>query len=126
MTIIRGSKIDYVPASHENPNDPGVLKKVLAKRNDLIKGRMQMINWAYLPVGKEFEPHYHEDMQEVFIILSGKVRIHVDDDSDELRKGDAVIIPVRAIHQMKNISDEAVEYIALGISTESGGQTINV
>lgn len=126
MTIIRGSDIDFIPASHEDPKNPGVLKKVLAKRDDLVDGRIQMINWAHLPVGKSFELHYHQDMEEVFIILSGEVEIRVGEETDNLGRGDAVIIPIKAVHQMKNISNQPVEYIAMGISTQEGGKTINV
>ena len=36
MQIVRGSEIEFVPASHEDPQNPGVLKRVLATKNDLI------------------------------------------------------------------------------------------
>lgn len=126
MKIIQGNKIDFIPASHEDPKNPGVLKKVLAKRDDLIDGRIQMINWAHLPVGKAFEPHYHEDMEEVFVILAGQVEITINHESETLTKGDAVIIPIKAVHTMKNTGDQPAEYLALGIALEQGGKTINV
>ena len=126
MRIIRGSEIDFIPASHEDPKDPGVLKKVLVKRDELIQGRIQMINWARMEVGKAFESHYHEDMEEVFVILTGRAEIVVDGERGELEAGDAVLIPVRGVHQMRNMGSEVVEYIALGVSNEQGGKTINV
>lgn len=125
MKIIRSSDLEFIPASHEDPNNPGVLKKVLARRADLAEGNIQMINWALLPVGKSFEPHYHEDMEEVFIILSGEVEITIDGEYDKLLKGDAVIIPARSIHQMTNMSTADVEYIAMGISKVGKGKTVN-
>lgn len=126
MQIVRGSEIEFVPASHEDPQNPGVLKRVLATKNDLIRGQVQMVNWARLPVGSAFQPHYHEDMQEVFVMLNGKVAMSVEGQHYELAGGDAILIEPREIHQMQNLCDEDVEYVVFGISTEQGGKTINV
>lgn len=126
MKIVKASALTYVPASHESPQNPGVLKKILAKRDDLMEGRIQMINWALLPTGKAFEAHYHEDMQEIFIILSGEAKITIGQESAALAQGDAVIIPPQAVHVMKNMGKIDVEYIAIGISREGTGRTVNV
>ncbi len=79
MRIIRSNQVPLVPASHEDPNRPGVWKRVLAQRNDLLDGRVQMVNWAVLPAGHSFEPHYHQDMQELFIIVDGEVHMAARD-----------------------------------------------
>lgn len=127
MKIIRFDSSKFIPASHENPLSPGVLKKILLSRGDLPDGRIQMINWAKMGVGKSFQPHYHEDMTEVFIILEGKAQIEIGSETDSLNKGDVVIIPVKQTHLMKNISKTVLQYIAVGITTEDGtGKTVNV
>ena len=126
MRIIRGSEIQFVPASHEDPDKPGVLKRVLAKREDLIDGRVQMINWASLPAGSSFRAHYHQDMEEVFIILTGRVEMTVDGTSNELLPGDAIVIAPKEVHTMKNLTDQDLEYIVMGITTDEGGQTVVV
>lgn len=126
MKIIRFDDLQFVPASHEDPQNPGVLKKVLLKKEDLLAGRIEMVNWAKLPVGRSFKPHYHEDMEEVFIILNGQAKIKIGNEEEILNEGDAVIIPMGKIHGMENISQEDVDYIALGVSLEKGGRTINV
>ena len=116
----------FVPASHESPLSPGVLKKVLLEKADLQRGRVQMINWASLGVGKRFARHYHEDMQEIFIVVQGEARITVGQETSVLSRGDTVLIDPREIHQMQNIGSETVEYLAIGISTEAGGKTVVV
>ena len=51
MKIVRGNSLEFIPASHEDSQNPGVLKKVLATRNDLIAGRVQMVLIeSHLPV----------------------------------------------------------------------------
>lgn len=126
MKIIRFNDLDFIPASHEDPKDPGALKKVLLKRNDLPKGRIQMINWAKIPKGKSFAPHYHEQMIEVFIIMTGKVKVKIDSEEEVLEKGDMVIAMEKQVHTMENISDENVDYITLGIATSEDGKTVNI
>ncbi len=126
MKVVRGSEIEFVPASHENPDDPGVLKRVLATKSDLLRGQVQMVNWSMLPKGKSFQSHYHEDMQEVFVILNGQVRMRVDTESVELFGGDAILISPREIHEMENVCESDVQYVVFGISTEENGKTVVV
>jgi polyhydroxybutyrate depolymerase len=74
MRTIKSASVSFVPAGHENPLSPGVLKKVLLEKTDLQPGCIQMVNWASLGVGKRFARHYHEDMQEIFILVQGRQR----------------------------------------------------
>lgn len=126
MKIISFKKLKFTPASHEDKNDPGALKKVLFTCNQLIKGKIQMINWAVIPQDKSFSAHYHEDMEEIFIIVSGKAKIIIEKEEAKLSRGDAVLIPIRHIHRMENVGRDIVEYIAIGISKGQGGKTVVV
>lgn len=124
MKIVRFKKLKFIPASHENQKSPGVWKKVLLKKEDLLKGGIQMINWSKLPIGKSFQPHCHEDMEEVFILLKGKAEIKVGNEKEVIEKGDTVVIPIRKVHEMENIGNENIEYLVVGISLGKGGKTV--
>ncbi|MBI3559903.1 cupin domain-containing protein [Candidatus Gottesmanbacteria bacterium] len=124
MKIIHLADIEKAPTSHEDPADPGVVKQILLKHNDLAPGRIQMINWSTFLPGKSFRPHYHEAMDEVFIILDGEVEMRVGKETEQLGKGDAVVVSENAIHVMKNLTDQEVPYIAIGISHGEGGKTV--
>lgn len=126
MKIVCFKNLNFIPASHEDPKDPGALKKILLKRDDLPAGRVQMINWARIPKGKTFAPHYHEQMIEVFIIMNGKVKAKIGKEEAILEKGDMVIAFEKEVHSFENLSDEDVDYFALGIVTSEGGKTVNV
>ncbi|OGE38335.1 hypothetical protein A3B45_00785 [Candidatus Daviesbacteria bacterium RIFCSPLOWO2_01_FULL_39_12] len=126
MKIVRLQDLDFIPASHEDPKDPGALKKVLLKRGDLPEGRIQMINWSKIPVGKTFAPHYHQSMIEVFIIMSGKVKVKIDNEEAILEKGDMIIAMEKQVHTMTNIGDKDVDYFAMGVATSEGGKSVNV
>lgn len=124
MIVVKLKDLEYLPASHEDPQNPGVWKKILFKKDNLKKGRIQMINWTKLPAGSSFKKHHHEDMDEIFIILNGKVIIKVDDKEAELETGDAVLTAMKQTHKMINICNEDVMYIALGIARGQKGKTI--
>jgi mannose-6-phosphate isomerase-like protein (cupin superfamily) len=126
MKVIRSVELEFVPASHENPESPGVLKKVLLRKDDFMDGQVQMVNWALLPAGKSFRPHYHQDMEEVFIMIRGFAKITVGEKEANTGPGDAVVIPAGAIHMMENTGREDVEYIALGVSKGEGGRTVTL
>ena len=124
MKIIRGDDLEFLPASHEDPNDPGCLKRVLATKADLLDGRVQMVNWSKLPIGKSFQLHYHEDMQEVFVLIDGKVSMQVDGNEVSLSGGDCILVEPREVHNMTNCCDHDVHYLVFGISKEQGGRTV--
>ncbi|MFM7166463.1 MAG: cupin domain-containing protein [Planctomycetaceae bacterium] len=124
MKWIAASDSGYVPASHEDPRSPGVLKRVIATRELFQQGQVQMLNWALLPAGSSFQRHYHEDMQEVFLMIAGSVRMTVSDDSRVLGPGDAVLVDPGEIHQMQNLLTTPAEYIVFGITSGRGGRTI--
>ena len=124
MKIIRARDIAAQPASHEDSEAPAVMKKVMLARNDLQEGRLQMINWSTLLPGKTFRKHFHDTMEEVFIIVKGHARIQVDDEVAEISAGDAVLIPPEGVHSMENLGQENVEFISLGIAPGERGRTI--
>jgi mannose-6-phosphate isomerase-like protein (cupin superfamily) len=123
---ISADQHDLVPASHEDPRSPGVLKRVLAGREDFQAGHVQMLNWAVLPGLSSFQPHYHEDMQEIFVIISGSVEMTVSGESRRLNSGDAVLVDPEEIHVMRNLLETEAEYLVFGVSSGKDGRTINV
>ena len=126
MNFIPSTASGFIPASHEDPKNPGVLKRVIATQREFQVGQVQMLNWAQLPVGSSFQPHYHEDMQEVFVLLSGIVTMKCGEQTVTMQVGDTVIVSPEEIHQMQNVGDVVAEYIVFGISAQKGGRTVVV
>jgi mannose-6-phosphate isomerase-like protein (cupin superfamily) len=124
MKIFRLKDLGWIPAGHENRESPSVRKKVLLQKADLSEGRVQMVNWCRMEPEKAFRAHYHEDMEEIFIILKGQAKIFVDGQEAEMGEGDAVVIPPTIVHEIKNVGREDLEYLAVGISQGKGGKTI--
>ncbi|MEZ6058991.1 MAG: cupin domain-containing protein [Planctomycetaceae bacterium] len=126
MQFIQADSGSFVPASHEDPGRPGVLKRVIATNRQLQRGRVQMLNWSRLPAESSFRPHYHEDMQEIFVLLTGQVMMRCGDDEAMMQPGDTVIVEPREVHEMTNLLQTDAEYLVFGISSEEGGRTVVV
>ncbi|NMC36138.1 cupin domain-containing protein [Candidatus Beckwithbacteria bacterium] len=126
MKLIRACDKQFESASHEDSKNPGVLKKVMLTYQDFIKGFVPMVNWAKLPVGKSFVPHYHETMQEIFIMTKGKAKMIVDKKSFILKPKDVMVVDKHEVHEMINIGKTDVFYVVFGVSEGIEGKTVIV
>ena len=70
-----------------------------------------MVNWATLLSGKAYAEHFHEDMQEVSIIISGIAIAHVDGVEITLAHGDVLVVDPKEVHQMRNPGSEPVIFL---------------
>lgn len=50
---------------------------------------------------------------EIYFILDGRGRMHVDEETRELGPGDAVVIPAEAEQWIDNVGDERLRFIAV-------------
>ena len=87
-------------------------------------------NWAFvdhlliLPeasVGK----HFHSGVEEAYLVIKGKGKITLNDETAELINGDAVPIRAGEIHSLENTSNEPLEFIIYGVALEKGRLDIN-
>ena len=59
-------------------------------------------------------------------MIQGTVEIAVGSERFFMKRGDAVVIDPREVHQMWNPGEEDAEYLALGITSDAGGKTVVV
>ena len=105
---------------------PAVLKKVLANSAEIQVGQIMMVNWSKLNPGMSFQPHYHEDMQGLFIVLAGQGVFNVAGKSVPIEPGDCVIVDPREIHSMHNPTENALLFLVIGIASGEDGKTVMV
>lgn len=126
MKLIRSGDIPTIPASHEDPRDPGVFKKIMLKAGELHMGNIQMVNWATLLPRKSFRNHYHEDMQEIFIMLEDGTKGRINGREIELHKGDILVVDPKEQHELVNMTDKPLEYVVFGIAGIRKGKSVTV
>ena len=66
-----------------------------------------------IPPGKGALRHYHPIAEESYYIISGSAIVEIDEERQQLRAGDTVLIPANAVHTIRNQSSEMLVFLAI-------------
>lgn len=58
-------------------------------------------------------PHRFKEASEVYYILKGKGRMHIDNDSAEVGPADTIYIPPMAVQYLENLQSEDLEFLCI-------------
>jgi quercetin dioxygenase-like cupin family protein len=67
---------------------------------------------AVLAPGREIEAH-RDPMEEIYFMFRGRGVMHVDGEDRPVAAGDAVHIPIGAVHALRNDSDADLEILVV-------------
>lgn len=59
---------------------------------------------GFLKPGQKAIPHFHKISEEIYYVLSGKGKVRVANLKEKIKEGDAIYVPVKAIHALENAS----------------------
>ncbi len=82
-------------------------------------------NWAFfdhllIPVGSTVGRHYHAGVDEVYLVIKGKGKVHVNDENADIAYGDAVPVKAGEVHSFESSATEPLEMVIYGIALEKG------
>ena len=83
-------------------------------QGDDFLSNVQLVSQLMLDAGVTIEPHEHDDKEEVYFILGGIGEIQLGDETQEVKEGDAIYIPPRTIHTMRNTGTQSLRFISVG------------
>jgi mannose-6-phosphate isomerase-like protein (cupin superfamily) len=72
---------------------------------------LQSLAEATLAPGQATRRHYHGETEEIYFVLEGAGEIELDGDRGQVSPGDAVPIPPRAWHQIRNAGSEPLRFL---------------
>ena len=78
------------------------------------------VSLAKLQPSLSYEPHDHQDHEEIYYIINGSGHIKIGDETARFRDGDVIYIPEKSVHSITNDGDEMVEFLAFGGFTGGG------
>ena len=82
-------------------------------------------NWAFvdhllIPAGSSVGSHFHNGVEEVYLVIKGKGTVRVNDETAQIVNGDAVPVRAGEIHSFEPDKGEALEMIIYGVALEKG------
>ena len=72
------------------------------------------VSLAKLQPSLSYEPHDHQDHEEIYYIINGSGHIKIGDEISKFRDGDVIYIPEKTNHSITNDGNEMVEFLAFG------------
>jgi mannose-6-phosphate isomerase-like protein (cupin superfamily) len=99
--------------NRNNSNNTGDLKiltswMLISPHNSASQNLSLQI--SEIPVGSEQPVHNHEP-EQCYYIIKGKGLMIIENESQEVNAGDAILIPSNFKHGIKNLGSEILEYI---------------
>ena len=97
----------------ESAHEDTVSQWKLFKADDFLS-TMNILNANIIAPGLSVKPHQHESDEQLWFILSGVGIVKVGDEEQEVREGDAVYLPPRLTHTMRNTGTYPLRFLAIG------------
>ena len=89
--------------------DGSEIRELLAHRNSVI--RHQSLAEARLPVGGATQEHFHPRAKEIYYITHGTGSIRIENETREVRAGDAIAILPGQKHKLWNTGPEVLRLL---------------
>jgi mannose-6-phosphate isomerase-like protein (cupin superfamily) len=102
--------------------DGSEIRELLAHRNSVI--RNQSLAEARLPVGGSTQEHYHPRAEEIYYITHGAGRMRIENETRDVRVGDAIAIPPGQKHKLWNTGSEPLRLLCCCAPAYEHGDTI--
>ncbi|ATX82310.1 Cupin domain-containing protein [Mariprofundus ferrinatatus] len=112
----------YSVATEGVSHDPDILKRVLLHESEL-PGSVRFSHATFTP-GQKVAAHCHEDICEVFYILSGTCRFTVNGEAVDVREGSVIRIDAGEMHEVINVSNMDLTMIYFGLKVEKTGPVV--
>ena len=93
-------------------NDLTELRELLHPQHDGLPVGYSLAHAVIRP-GQRSIRHHLEGATEVYYLLSGRGRMHVGEETREVRAGDALLIPAGAVQFLENTGDEDLAFLAI-------------
>ena len=123
MVVVRNWRNVHPTIAHKSGLDWRLLSTASKTHGDIeaeVEPRFQClktityVSLARLQPSLSYEPHDHQDHEEVYYIISGSGYIKINGETTRFRDGDIIYIPEKVVHSIANDGNEMVEFLAFG------------
>jgi len=90
-----------------------------------MRGPRVGMGQARLKVGEDFTNHYHNEMEENFFVLTGKIEFVIEGNAYIGEKGTLYSVAPKEAHYLKNVGDEEA-IVLFCLAPFKDGDKVNV
>jgi len=110
--VIRNLNHSEVKATRYRAHDGGIAHMILDTRH---LQTLMFLAHASVPLGQKLSGHI-DPMEEIYIIQTGRGRIQIGDEVQDVGPGDAMHIPIGHFHELVNVgNDELTILVVAGL-----------
>jgi len=92
-------------------------RKVFADKSHMKSPHFDAMTHGYLPAGKSFDWHNHQDTEEIMVVIGGEGFVEDEDGKYPYAPGDVFIFPANVEHKITNPSDAEHEMMFVRIAS---------
>jgi mannose-6-phosphate isomerase-like protein (cupin superfamily) len=131
MIVIRNWRDTDPTLAHKSGLDWRLLSRAAKTSGDIdtevepeyqVLKAITYVSLARLQRSLSYEPHIHEDHEEVYYVIRGSGKIKIGNEEARFRDGDIIYIPENAKHSITNDGEEVVDFLAFGGFTGKEGK----
>jgi mannose-6-phosphate isomerase-like protein (cupin superfamily) len=135
MIIIRNWRDVQPTIAHQSGIDWRLLSKTTKTAGDIevdVEPKYQVLkSITYISLAKlqprlSYEPHKHEDHEEIYFIINGTGKVKIGNEEAHFRDGDVIYIPEKTTHSIVNDGEEMVNFLAFGGLTSANNDNNEV
>ena len=108
MKIIKRSQSDI---KKEEAHGGSGARKMYVNSDQMQSEHFEAMTYGYLPPGKVFDWHEHENTEEIMVVLRGQGTVWDEDGDYSYAPGDVFVYPANTQHKITNNSDEEHEML---------------
>jgi mannose-6-phosphate isomerase-like protein (cupin superfamily) len=112
-TIAHQSGVDWRLLSSAIRTSGDIEESMLDPQCNCLKA-ITYVSYAKLQPHLSYEPHHHDDHEEVYYIINGTGKIKIENEETGLRDGDIIYIPENTTHSIINDGEETIDFLAFG------------
>lgn len=93
-------------------------RKILVKPEDVTSPYLEAVVNTFLKSGGIFDWHFHQDTDEIFIVLKGEGKYYCEKEITDYKEGDVMITPANLKHKIEAKGKETSEFYFIRVKAK--------